>query len=891
MSSLVSSDDNAANGSVQVTNAEEVKEPTPGRQQDRLFEGTKKTIQEGKIGGDFKITPNPDFLKQRVAVWDELWAKFLERKAQQVQQSINVNALNINVVPDTAEATQAEDTTGVTDAKNFEVKGTSWQTTPLDVAKEINPKGFMHYIVAAVRYTGERFSMTVDVKDVCFDDLEDEYDMDDDEEENKDGQEEKKTATKAKESAFQLWDMKRPLEGDCEVKFYDWETKEGKTVFWHSSAHVLGEALEEKFGAKLTIGPPLKNGFYYDCYLGDETLADAHRDQVTGMCKKLSKKKQPFERLVMTKDEALRMFADNPFKVAIIKGKVGDNDMTSAYRCGSLIDLCMGPHIPHTGVIKAFKMYKNSSAYWGGNADNDTLQRMYGVAFPTKEALNEWEAFMKIAHENDHRLRGREQDLYFFHKLSPGCCFWEPMGARINLTLQTWIRSEYRKRGYDEVVTPNVFNAKLWKISGHWKHYKDDMFLIKGAKGDGDTIFALKPMNCPSHCLIFDSKVRSYKDLPLRLADFGVLHRNEESGALSGLTRVRRFQQDDGHIYCRADQVKEEVLGALEFMKSVYGIFGMSYKLELSTRPKKASGLETPEGRKLWDDAEEALAEALDEFAGKGKWRVNPGDGAFYGPKIDIKVFDVMKRIHQCATVQLDFQMPRRFNLRYKGPNAPAGAPKGEKKAKKKKEKKKKNKKNKKDQQQQGSSDDKDGGAPGSAGGGCGCHREEEPDDISLEAPLPPGFERPIMIHRAMLGSIERMTAVLTEHFLGKWPFWLSPRQALVIPVHTKDGLDQYAQYVCDKLHDCGFYADVDLSKKTFNKKILLGQKARWNFQLVCGNDEMNNRTVSIRTRNNENKGTMSLDELILYFMKLKTEKSRIDAGNLKQLLKQQEKL
>lgn len=319
-----------------------------------------------------------------------------------------------------------------------------------------------------------------------------------------------------------------------------------------------------------------------------------------------------------------------------------------------------------------------------------------------------------------------------------------PHGARIYNRLIEFIRKQYWARGYEEVITPNIFNLQLWEQSGHALHYKDNMFCfdVEGQE------FGMKPMNCPGHCLMFAHRIRSYRELPLRVADFGVLHRNELSGALTGLTRVRRFQQDDAHIFCRPDQIKQEVLGALDFMRYVYTTFGMSYKLELSTRPAKALG-----DLELWQRAEAQLAEALNEFAGEGNWKVNPGDGAFYGPKIDIKVFDALERIHQCATVQLDFQLPIRFDLNFKS-----------------------------------------------------AHDGED------------SYVRPVMIHRAMLGSVERMAAVLTEHWGGKWPFWLSPRQAIMVPVDPK--YIDYAYRVQKHLHEAGFFVDVDDSSRTLNKKV-----------------------------------------------------------------------
>ena len=384
-----------------------------------------------------------------------------------------------------------------------------------------------------------------------------------------------------------------------------------------------------------------------------------------------------------------------------------------------------------------------------------------------------------------------------FHDLSAGSAFWLPHGARIYNKLIDFIRSHLWKRGYDEVITPNIFNLDLWHKSGHAMHYKDAMFCfdVEGQE------WAMKPMNCPGHCLMFGAQIRSYRDLPIRFADFGVLHRNELSGALTGLTRVRRFQQDDGHIFCREDQIKSEVLGALDFMKSVYVTFGRSYKLELSTRPAKALG-----EIELWNRAEAALAEAMNEFVGKGNWRENPGDGAFYGPKIDIKVMDAMERVHQCATIQLDFQLPIRFDLKY-------------------------------------TTDSKEEGKQ---------------------------FARPIIVHRAMLGSVERMFAVLCEHWGGKWPLWISPRQVMLIPVHAQ--FNDYCEEVRQMLRDEGFYADVDASKATFQKKVRNAQIAQYNFQLVVGEAEVNNRSVNIRTRENQVEGEKKVEEMIAMLKQLVAE-------------------
>jgi threonyl-tRNA synthetase len=365
------------------------------------------------------------------------------------------------------------------------------------------------------------------------------------------------------------------------------------------------------------------------------------------------KEKQQFVRLEMKKEDLLEMFKFNEFKQRLLRERI-QTPTTTVYRNGPFIDLCRGPHIRHTGKIKGLQLTKNSSTYWEGNAAAESLQRVYGISFPDTKQLKEWQKFQKEAAKRDHRKLGREHELFFFHELSPGSCFFLPRGAHIYNKLIEFIREEYHKRGFQEVITPNVYNSKLWKTSGHWEHYAENMFRFDVEK----ETFALKPMNCPGHCLMFDMRPRSWRELPLRMADFGVLHRNELSGALSGLTRVRRFQQDDAHIFCTPEQIKSEIHHCLDFLQHVYSVFGFTFKLYLSTRPEKFLGEIA-----VWDNAEKQLEESLNEFG--SKWVLNPGDGAFYGPKIDIQIMDALRRPHQCATIQLDFQLPERFNLSY----------------------------------------------------------------------------------------------------------------------------------------------------------------------------------------------------------------------------------
>lgn len=510
------------------------------------------------------------------------------------------------------------------------------------------------------------------------------------------------------------------------------------------------------------------------------------------MIKQFVKEKQTYERLELTKAQLRELFAYNQFKLRIIDEKI-TTERTTAYRNGTLIDLCRGPHVRHTGKLKAVRITKNSSSYWEGRADAETLQRVYGISFPDAKQLKEWEHLQAEAAKRDHRRIGREQELFFFHELSPGSCFFLPRGAHIYNTLIDFIKTEYRKRGFQEVVTPNIYNAKLWQQSGHWDYYAENMFSFESEK----ETFALKPMNCPGHCVLFDCRNRSWRELPLRLADFGVLHRNELSGALTGLTRVRRFQQDDAHIFCTPEQIKTEIAGCLEFLRYVYTVFGYTFELVLSTRPDKYIG-----DAAVWDEAEAALTEALNGFG--QPWKLNAGDGAFYGPKIDITISDALRRPHQCGTIQLDFQLPERFDLGYV-------AETGESK-------------------------------------------------------------RPVIIHRAILGSVERQLAILTENCGGKWPLWLSPRQVMVVPVGPS--YDAYAVSVHEQLHAAGFMSEADTNAgDTMNKKIRNAQLAQFNFILVVGERERDAQTVNVRTRDNAVHGEVSVADLLVRLQRLRDEK------------------
>lgn len=579
----------------------------------------------------------------------------------------------------------------------------------------------------------------------------------------------------------ETWDVFRPLEDNCALQLINFDDPDGRETFWHSSAHVLGEALELEYGVDLTIGPALEEGFYYDCYMGERTLTEPEKARLEKRIEAVAKEAQRFERVVVTRDEALSMFQENKFKIEIINGLPADATI-SLYRCGPMVDLCHGPHLPNTGFLKAVSVTQLSRAHWRADITKEPLQRVYAITFPEPKLLKEYQHRMEEAKKRDHRNVGPHQELFFFHPLSPGSCFFLPHGARIYNALVSYIKEKYWEYEYDEVITPNIYNFDLWKTSGHADHYRENMFGFDVEKAE----YGLKPMNCPGHCIMFANRNRSYRELPMRLADFGVLHRNEFSGALSGLTRVRRFQQDDAHIFCRPDQVMQEVTGFLRMLDDVYATFGLDYSVALSTRPEGYLG-----ELEMWDRAEAALQEALNS-SGR-QWTENPGDGAFYGPKIDITVYDALRRKFQCATVQLDFQLPIRFNLEYATDS---------------------------------------------------------------------GFERPVIVHRAVLGSVERMFAILTEHYAGKWPLWLSPRQVMVVPISDNSG--DYAREVQRVLRGAGFHVDADLMDKKMQKKVREAQLAQYNYILVVGEAEKAEQTVNVRTRDNHVHGMHKLADLLV---------------------------
>ncbi|XP_063055318.1 threonine--tRNA ligase 1, cytoplasmic [Engraulis encrasicolus] len=588
----------------------------------------------------------------------------------------------------------------------------------------------------------------------------------------------------------ELWALHRPLEEDCELHLLGSDTTEGRQVAWRTGACVLGRVMETHFAAQVCREGVSDTGLYCDYQLDNSSVC---LDEVASVCKEAASLKLPISTVELNAEELKELFQDSPLRLRLAEEQMVGPSL-SVYRCGETIGVCNGPLLPNTGFLRAFKMLQMSPVTLSGSEDSCGVMRVMGVAFPRQQEMDVWEEEQEEARRRDHRRIGKDQDLFFFNDVSPGSCFFLPKGAHIYNTLTDFIKSEYRRRGFSEVVTPTLFSTSLWERSGHWEHYSENMFTVTS---DPHT-FALKPMNCPAHCLMYEQRVRSWRELPLRWADFGALHRNEHSGALTGLTRVRRFCQDDAHIFCTPEQLESEISACLDFLRSVYRVFGFSFHCLLSTRPTPCLG--EPE---LWDNAEMQLQRSLEEFG--ERWELNPGDGAFYGPKIDIQIRDAIGRQHQCATIQLDFQLPIRFNLEYVGSDG--------------------------------------------------------------------GMHRPVMIHRAVLGSVERMIAILAENFGGKWPFWLSPAQVMVIPIGGDS--EQYAQEVVCKLKAAGFMADVDDDPgATLNKRIRSAQLAQYNYVFVVGEKERVDGSVSVRTRAGQQLGRRPLQEVMTSLRELQDSRT-----------------
>jgi len=580
----------------------------------------------------------------------------------------------------------------------------------------------------------------------------------------------------------ELVDLTRPIEGDAQVRILTFRDAEGREVFMHSAAHILAQAVTELFpDAKPTIGPPVDEGFYYDFDHPPFTEDDIAK--IEAKMKALVKAKLPVERVEMTRAEALEAFADNPYKVEMIEGL--EDGAITAYRQGDFLDLCRGPHVPVTGRVKAVKVLKIAGAYWRGDATKQQLQRVYAIAFPDKKQLRQHLHLLEEAKKRDHRRIGKELDLFSFQTVGPGFPFWHDNGMRLKETIVSYWRGLHRRDDYEEVSTPVALDESLWHTSGHADYYRENMYFTD----IDERSFALKPMNCPGGVLVYKDRRRSYRELPLRIAELGLVHRHEMSGVLHGLFRVRSFTQDDAHIYCTEAQLEDEVIGVVNLVLEMYKTFGFEdVEVELSTRPEKRIGDDS-----VWDLAEKTLEAALTRI--ELPFKINAGDGAFYGPKIDFHIRDCMNRSWQCGTVQVDFSLPsaERFNMTYEGSDGQR--------------------------------------------------------------------HQPVMVHRAILGSLERFIGILIEHYAGKFPLWLSPRQVRVIPI--SDAFLDYGKEVAAKLRAAGIVVALDRRNETVGKKIREAQLDRVNYQLVVGEREAEAGTVSVRTRGNEQLGSLSLDDFL----------------------------
>lgn len=551
----------------------------------------------------------------------------------------------------------------------------------------------------------------------------------------------------------------------------------------HSAAHILAEAVKELYpDVKLGIGPAIEDGFYYD-FDHPTGFTPEDLEKIEEQMKKIVKANLPFERREVSREEAEKVFANEPYKLELIHDLGEQEQVISIYQQGDFVDLCRGPHIMRTGKVKAFKLLSVAGAYWRGSEKNPMLQRIYGTAFSTKQDLEDYITRLEEARKRDHRKLGKELDLFSFHEEGPGFPFWHPKGTILyNQIVEHW-RKLHTDNGYQEVRTPAILNEQLWHQSGHWDTYRENMYFVE----IDEQTFAVKPMNCPGTMLIYKDSLRSYRDLPLKFAELGHVHRHEKSGVLHGLFRVRAFTQDDAHVFCRPDQIQEEIIKIINLIEALYGKYGFKeYRVELSTRPAKAIGSD-----EIWETAESSLQEAL---KAKGvEFAINPGDGAFYGPKIDFHVKDTVGRSWQLGTIQLDFAMPERFELEY---IAEDGKP-----------------------------------------------------------------HRPVMIHRAALGSLERFIGILIEDSAGAFPLWLAPLQVVVLPIADRHG--EYAESVAKRLSEEGLRVKVDARNEKTGYKIREAQMQKVPYMLIVGDRDVEAGAVSVRQREEGDLGALSLDDFI----------------------------
>ncbi len=568
----------------------------------------------------------------------------------------------------------------------------------------------------------------------------------------------------------------------------DLEKQEKIQMCRHSLSHVLAKAVKNVFGeenVKIAIGPAIENGFYYDFDM--QSITPEKFSDIEKEMKSIINKNEEFKRVEISRAEALEMFKNEPYKVELINDLPEGETISCYYLGDDYVDLCRGPHVENTSKLQnyAYKINRVSGAYWRGNEKNKMLQRIYVYAFPDKKQLNEYVNMIEEAKKRDHRKLGKELDLFFFDETAPGMAYWLPKGFTLMNTLIDFWRKEHKQRNYLEFSAPQLNSSVLWKTSGHWDHYKEDMFVLTDADGNEQ---ALKPMNCPNSIRIYQSKMRSYKDLPLRLNDIDVIHRNEKSGQLNGLFRVRMFRQDDSHNFIRKDQIGSEIKSIVALISKLYGVFGLPYQLTLSTRPADYMGeIET------WNMAETELKSVLNDLCGENNYRINEGDGAFYGPKIDIKMKDCLGREWQMGTIQLDFQLPERFDLTYVDAD-------GEKK-------------------------------------------------------------RPIMVHRAIFGSFERFIGILTEHYAGIFPVWLSPVQVRVMNI--SENSEDYAKDIFAKLNNANIKCELDVRNEKIGYKIRESISQKIPYMIIVGDGEKEKGTISIRGRGNENVSDLKLEDFI----------------------------
>lgn len=578
-------------------------------------------------------------------------------------------------------------------------------------------------------------------------------------------------------------DLDITLDSDSDVEFIDVNSKEGLDILRHSAAHIMAQAIQKLFpNAKFAIGPAIENGFYYDIDVG-RTLGEDDLKKIEKEMKKIVGANYPFKRRELSKQEAVEYFKQkgDEYKVEIIEDI--DDDVVSFYTQGDFTDLCRGPHIPSTGYLKHFKLLSVAGAYFKGDENRPMLQRVYGAAFATKQQLDNYLRFLEEVKKRDHRKLGKQLDLFSItDEVGPGLIIWHPKGAMLRYLIEDFERKEHLKRGYEFVKGPEILRTDLWKRSGHFDHYRENMYFTE----IDNQSFGIKPMNCLGHIMVYKSKKRSYRELPKRYFELGVVHRHEKSGVLHGLLRVREFTQDDAHIFCRPDQLNDEIIGVLNFVQDVMGLFGFEYDLEISTRPENSIGTD-----EQWELATNALINAL-KSTGR-KYDINEGDGAFYGPKIDVKLKDAIGRSWQCATIQCDFTLPERFNLTYI---------------------------------------DEDG-------------KEKQP----------------VMVHRVILGSIERFIAILIENYEGDFPLWIAPVQVRVIPVSVKH--EEYANKVYERLKDSGVRVEFESRNETLSKKIRFGETDKIPYLVIVGDKEIENNNIAVRKRKEGDLGCFSIDEFV----------------------------